>query len=328
MEDDTEPKKQRTKADGPERTMHSASLKGNAGGLSRAWRVLKEQSELYDGGKVQLSKNEEFIACMCRGDVCFWSMATGEVIKFLQEDLEDEDEKEAIITFALHPDNKQIVTASQNLLLRTWDIETGKCTKSLKAHERPVMSMDFDSTGVLVATGSSDRTVKVWDIEKGHCTHNFKGHEMVVNTVKFHPDINRLQLVSCSDDNSVMVWDLATMTCAAHLTDHMSTVTSVIFSTDGWTLITAGRDKVVNIWDLRDYSLLKTVVVYESIEAALTLSSAVVPGVEVDSPTDVVFATGGNKANVRVWHFHKVLSEFKQNPHGKKAKAPLRHTCR
>ena len=73
----------------------------------------------------------------------------------------------------------------------------------------------------------------------------------------FHPSPRRLELVSSSEDASVCVWKLKSHKCEKVLKDHLSAVTSVSFSADGTTMISTGRDKVVNVWDLDDYSLKK-----------------------------------------------------------------------
>ena len=51
---------------------------------------------------------------------------------------------------------------------------------------------------------------------------------------------------------------------------HFSAVTALSLSTDGWTLLSAGRDKVAVLWDLRKYTRLATVPVHEAIEGART----------------------------------------------------------
>jgi U3 small nucleolar RNA-associated protein 13 len=53
-----------------------------------------------------------------------------------------------------------------------------------------------------------------------------------------------LQLFSGSADATVRVWDLLTKKCFATLERHFSSLTSMAVSEDGWTLLTAGRDKV------------------------------------------------------------------------------------
>ncbi len=65
-------------------------------------------------------------------------------------------------SFALRPVNSvqtklQLVTASRSQQLTLWDLETGKTVRSWKAHEAPVLMMEFDPTGTLLATGSADR---------------------------------------------------------------------------------------------------------------------------------------------------------------------------
>jgi len=60
-----------------------------------------------------------------------------------------------------------------------------------------------------------------------------------------------LQLFSGSDDGgdnaTVRVWDISKTkrkNCIATLDNHRSAVTSIAVSEDGWTLLSAGRDKV------------------------------------------------------------------------------------
>lgn len=48
-------------------------------------------------------------------------------------------------------------------------------------------------------------------------------------------------------------------------------MTSLSLSTDGWTLLSAARDKVAVLWDLRKYAKLATVPVHEAVEGAQSL---------------------------------------------------------
>ena len=54
---------------------------------------------------------------------------------------------------------------------------------------------------------------------------------------------------------------------------HYSAVSSLCLAPDGWTLLSAGRDKVVNVWDLRKNTKLVTVPVYEALEGDSHLPS-------------------------------------------------------
>jgi U3 small nucleolar RNA-associated protein 13 len=51
--------------------------------------------------------------------------------------------------------------------------------------------------------------------------------------------------------------------CIGMLESHVSIVRSLSFSEDGNLLISAGRDKIINVWDIRNFSLQQTIPVYE-----------------------------------------------------------------
>lgn len=146
--------------------------------------------------------------------------------------------------FCLHPQGTEIVVATEKFSLLHWDLATKSCLKSIKAHKMPILCMDYDPSGTLVATGSADRSIRVWDILKGYCTHNFQYHTDILKSVLFHPDPSRLQLFSTSDDNSIHVHDLRDQTCIAQFNEHVSVPTQVVVSEDGYVLASCGRDRV------------------------------------------------------------------------------------
>ncbi|CAI5720484.1 unnamed protein product [Hyaloperonospora brassicae] len=266
---------------------------------------------------------------MLHDDVAIVDAVTGALQRTLQQDVEPEDAKESFVVFAVRPGaTRQLVTAGRNLLLRLWDLDTFTCVRTIKAHDTPVLAMGFDPSGTLLATGGSDRSVKVFDVDKGFCTHSFRGHAGIVTLVQFHPDAARCLLVSASDDATVRVWDLYTQEQVACIQEHMSPVTSVAFSEDGYTMLSAGRDKVVNFWDLRDQKLSKTVLVHEAVEGLVVVPSTfkcvtnAAAGKSLDAGT-IYFLIAGEKGALRLWRSHGTSCEtlFTQQSHTSSAVA-------
>lgn len=74
-----------------------------------------------------------------------------------------------------------------------------------------------------------------------------------------------------------MTCEIATLKCNARgcVCDgrqaHFSAVTALSLTVDGWTLLSAARDKVAVLWDLRKYAKLATVPVHEAVEGARLL---------------------------------------------------------
>lgn len=162
-----------------------------------------------------------------------------EVKKLFVED----ESSEPIACFAYHPNKEEIVVATQKSSLIHMST-SGEIYRTVKAHQMPILCMQYDPTGTLVVTGSADRTVRVWDIAGGFCTHSFKEHTDIVRTVTFHPDPQRLQVISTSEDNTIRIYDLRESKCVAVFRSHVSLPTAVTFSPDGYIMASCGRDKV------------------------------------------------------------------------------------
>lgn len=126
----------------------------------------------------------------------------------------------------------------------------------------PVTVMAFSPDGAWLATGSADRSVSIWDFEHGFYTHKFKGHQGVLMSMAFHPDAERFELITGAEDGQVRVWNMESRGCRL-LENHLSAVTGFAFVDDGEGLVSVGRDKVLNLWNLNTYSLTRTIPVFE-----------------------------------------------------------------
>uniref|UniRef100_A0A2K6FPS5 Transducin beta like 3 n=1 Tax=Propithecus coquereli TaxID=379532 RepID=A0A2K6FPS5_PROCO len=270
-----------------------------AAGASRFkanYAVERKIEPFYKGGKAQLDQTGQHLFCICGTRVNVLEVASGAVLRSLeQEDQED------ITAFDLSPDDEVLVTASRALLLAQWAWREGSVTRLWKAiHTSPVATMAFDPTSTLLATGGCDGAVRIWDIVQHYGTHHFRGSHGVVHLVAFHPDPARLLLFSSAADAAIRMWSLQDRSCLAVLTAHYSVVTSLAFSIDGHTMLSSGRDKICIIWDLRSHQAMKTVPVFESVEAAVLLPEEPAPELGVKSP-GLHFLTAGDQGTLRVW---------------------------
>ncbi|XP_006024069.1 transducin beta-like protein 3 [Alligator sinensis] len=261
------------------------------------YAVSRKIEPFYKGGKIQISRDGNYMFCPCGTKLNVMDIATGAVVHSIeQEDQED------ITSFVLSPDDEILVTGSRALLLKQWDWRENKCTRTWKAvHMAPVASMTFDSTSTLLATGGCDSTIKIWDVIKQYCTHNLKGSAGVVHVVEFHPDISRLQLFSSSMDYKIRIWNLTSSKCIAVLDGHYSAITSLTFAADGNTLISSGRDKICMVWDLKTRAAKRTIPVYESVEAAVLLPEDGDFSQLGMQKQGLHFVTAGSKGALRIW---------------------------
>ncbi|PSS04567.1 Transducin beta-like protein [Actinidia chinensis var. chinensis] len=284
--------------------------------LKKNYRCVQSLQQFYSGGPFAVSSDGSFLVCACNDTIKIVDSSNSSIKSTIEGD------SEPVTALALSPNDTFLFSSSHSRQIRVWDISSLKCLRSWKGHEGPVMAMACDASGGLLATAGADRKVLVWDVDGGFCTHFFKGHKGVVTNIMFHPDPNRLILFSGSDDTTVRVWDLGTKRCIATLEKHFSTVTSLSVSEDGWTLLSAGRDKVVNLWDLHDYGCKVTVPTYEVLEAVCVIpSSSSLSSClgfykqqhrKKSSSQAIYFITVGERGTVRLWNSDSAVCIFEQ----------------
>mmetsp|Transcript_4150 Transcript_4150/g.6040 ORF Transcript_4150/g.6040 Transcript_4150/m.6040 type:complete len:1049 (+) Transcript_4150:69-3215(+) len=289
--------------------------------LSKSWSEFSSHAPSYTGGKVTLchtqgSKNlygyevtnegsEEsvtarsvFLLAPCAGDLSIIDAVRGIQARTIRRSIngendgnaEDDDESldtDAIVAYALAPNDCDLITAGRNNVLRHYDISgtpshsysgiDGKGPAKVRrvlgrsGHDLPISCMEFHSSGIFFATGSIDGNVKVWDLRGGYATHSFRYHAPgytigsrgglrgSVTKLTWCPDITKLWLAVGRDDGTVRVHDLRTKeeqgASIVEMTDHVGAITDMIWASSrgskGFdTFFTSGRDEVINTWSI------------------------------------------------------------------------------
>ncbi|KAI0046384.1 WD40 repeat-like protein [Auriscalpium vulgare] len=167
--------------------------------------------------------------------------------------------KDKVVSVALSPDGKRIVSGSYDQTVRIWDTETGQQVGTpLKGHRFEVVSVAFSPDGRHVVSGSYDNTIRIWDAETGKLKGApLKGHKLMVVSVAFSPDGRRV--VSGWADHTIRIWDAQTgQVVGLPLEGHTHTVMSVNFSPDGTRVISGSADRTICIWDAETGQLVGT----------------------------------------------------------------------
>ncbi|XP_012542507.2 uncharacterized protein LOC105840184 isoform X1 [Monomorium pharaonis] len=126
--------------------------------------------------------------------------------------------------------------------------------KMFQAHKEAIRGLSFSPTDHKLATCSDDGTVRIWDFLRCHEERILRGHGADVKCVHWHPQ--KSLVISGSKDNQqpVKLWDPKTGQSLATLHAHKSTVMDVKWNENGNWLVTASRDHLLKLFDLRNLS--------------------------------------------------------------------------
>jgi len=211
----------------------------------------------------------------------------------------------AINDIAFTQDQQYLVSASDDKVVRIWDLSSGTTTRTLRgeidageAGKIFAMALSPDERWLAVAgymatyTGDNAAAVgaiRLYDFASGELTALLKGHRNVVFDLAFSPDSRHL--ASASPDNTAIVWDLANRTPLHHLRGHDGHVKAVAFTPDGKRLVSASSDGSLGLWNVTDGKLIERLQGHQGAVNVLAIS-----------PADGTIASAGQDRGIRLWN--------------------------
>ncbi|XP_042472035.1 transducin beta-like protein 3 [Zingiber officinale] len=209
--------------------------------LKQRYPYVSSLQHSYDGGSFVVYFDGSFLTCSYGDKVKLVSSSDSSALRSL------DGFSESSSSFTLSLEVRFLFTTTDNRQIRVWELSSRKCIRSWKGYDGLAKSMACHSSSGFL--GGVNIMVCVWDVDGGFCPHFFKGHWGIVTLIKF-----QLLLFSGGDVAIVRVWNLQSKKCVAVLENHFSPVASLAIYDDGSILLSAGRAKVVNRWDLQNYS--------------------------------------------------------------------------
>ncbi|MEH2319353.1 serine/threonine-protein kinase [Nostoc sp.] len=154
----------------------------------------------------------------------------------------------SVNALAISPDGYTLASASDDKIVKLWDLNTQKVLASLSGHSQAVKSVTFSPDGQILATASDDKTIKLWQIETLKEISTLLGHSHTVKSLAFSPDGQIL--ASGSWDKTIKLWDVNSGTEICTITGHQLQVNSVAFSPQGQLLASASYDRTIRLWQI------------------------------------------------------------------------------
>lgn len=191
---------------------------------------------------------------------------------------------------AVDPSGEVVVGGSQDSFeIYVWSVQTGNLLDSLTGHEGPVSCLSFGQENLVLASASWDKTIRIWNIFSRNQTVEPIEVQSDVLSISMRPDCKELAVSTL--DGHISIYDIEDAK-QLHLLDGRKDIingryledrfvsknsnrgkyfSTIAYSFDGLTLLAAGNNNSICMYDIDSEVLLKRFIVSENMSIDGTL---------------------------------------------------------
>ncbi|KAL6691076.1 hypothetical protein J3F84DRAFT_403852 [Trichoderma pleuroticola] len=238
-----------------------------------------------------------------------------------------------VTAFAFSPDSQILASASDDGMIRLWDVTTGthrqtllitstlddgtfhiweavtgRYDKVIQGQDDWVSTAAFSPNGEIVAYASNDGTLRLWDVTKRTLQQTLTFEKQPIGDVVFSPNG---QLVATTGHDVIHVWNTATGEHHQTLKGHLGYILGIIFSPNNLLMASISFDKTVRLWDMTRSTRRQMLEGHSDWIAAVSISpnAQIIASASVDGTVKLWDATtgafrqtlDGHSSMTRIW---------------------------
>ncbi len=168
--------------------------------------------------------------------------------------------KGSIESIAFSSDDKTLVSCSDDMSLRVWNLKKGICVKKASTYCGWVSSLSFfyHHNDPYLAGGCADGTVKLWNYSSGELSKTFCVLDDRVNPIAINDTEDRI--AAGTQNGRILIWDIESEKPIRELKGHSGAVRALIFLKGGTRLISAAYDHTVRYWEINPDNVKYTII--------------------------------------------------------------------
>ncbi|KAF9081526.1 hypothetical protein BGX23_000766 [Mortierella sp. AD031] len=156
-------------------------------------------------------------------------------------------------SLAFSPNSHQLVSGSNDTIIRIWSADSGKLDFILVGHSQGDSAVAYSPSGKLIISSSGDMTLRGWSAETGESLFVLSGHTDVIQSVVFSPTGS--QLASGGKDGSILLWEPEADASGSVLDEGTAHVFCLAYSPDGRRIVSGYLNGDLQLWSIQNCAL-------------------------------------------------------------------------
>lgn len=178
-----------------------------------------------------------------------------------------------IFTCKFHPSGDTFASAGMDRCIFFWK-SSGNCKNYAifnAAHSNAILDLEYTHSSDRLVSCSADKTVVLWDINTGCRLKKLRNHKSHVNSISVSRNLSNDLIASVGDDCLVNVWDQRQRRKVATYKENYQ-LTAITFNKDSSQIMTGGIENSINVYDLRQNTIMYSLMGHSDSITGLSLS--------------------------------------------------------
>ncbi|XP_070559643.1 NACHT domain- and WD repeat-containing protein 1-like [Ptychodera flava] len=185
----------------------------------------------------------------------------------------------AISCLKVTPDDKYIVSASDDTTVRIWNMDTAQIMHNITDHTNDITCLTVSSK--YAVSGSRDKTSLVIDIVSGAIIHKLSSaNQLAVYSVCVSPDETYL---ATGNGHQLTVWNIKDGQLLHTCSGHDSSIDCICVTYDSKYIVTGARDDIMVVWEADTGKMVHSLEGQQAIVSHLALAKYLVVSASLKS---------------------------------------------
>ena len=205
---------------------------------------------------------------------------------------------DAVLGLNFSTDDDKLVSTSADGSMIIWDLNNNQRKTIIKKSEQQVNDAIFNKKGDSLISLHNKEIIRLWNLDPDTCFKEsdetlVKGKENTIFNIAFSPNN---ETIASDEVNKINLWDSNNNSKAPLPDEHDDRINELDFSPDSKLIASAGGDKFIKVWDVKEKRL------FEFFPSQVLDEDNYFSSVKFINNKTVVFSD--IQAKMTIWNFH------------------------